>query len=378
MDKIHIINYLIKKNNYKKYLEVGVDNCFTFKQIKIDYKIGVDPNVSSNNIFKKDSDDFFKDNIEKFDIILIDGLHHSDQVYKDIINSLNCLNDYGIIICHDMLPYEEQMQIVPYSGGSWTGDCWKAFVNLRNSRDDLEMFTIDTDHGLAIIKKGSQNITNIDEEINYKNFVKNKKEWMNIHSITDFYKRIGEENILKCLLNHYVEFPNCPEINFCIADFYHSIGQTASAVSYYLRSSERSYNDLLRYEALLKASMCFEAQGCRSASVEGLLQHAVALMPKRPEGYFYLSRFYERTQKWFNSYLIASIGEKVACNSCENLKTDIDYPGFYGITFEKGVSSWHTGLCEESRNIFNYLLNNEPLDLNHKNAVIYNLGKILE
>ena len=103
MDKIHIINYLIKKNNYKKYLEIGIDNAITFKEVKIDYKIGVDPNTSLNDILKKDSDTFFKENTEKFDIILIDGLHHSDQVYKDIVNSLNCLSEEGVIICHDML-----------------------------------------------------------------------------------------------------------------------------------------------------------------------------------------------------------------------------------------------------------------------------------
>ena len=50
MYKIHIINYLIKKNNYKKYLEIGIDNAITFKEVKIDYKIGVDPNTSLSDI----------------------------------------------------------------------------------------------------------------------------------------------------------------------------------------------------------------------------------------------------------------------------------------------------------------------------------------
>ena len=378
MDKIHIINYFIKKNNYKKYLEIGIDNAVTFKEVNIDCKIGVDPNTSLDGIVKKDSDTFFKENIEKFDIILIDGLHHSDQVYKDVVNSLNCLSKEGIIICHDMLPYDEKMQMIPYSGGVWTGDCWKAFVNLRRDRNDLEMITIDMDHGLAVIKKGSQNTIDINVEINYENFIKNKKDWMNVHSITDFYKTMGEQDVLKCLLNHYIEFPNCPEINFCIGYYYHNIGQMASAISYYLRCAERAYDSLLSYECLLKASMCFESQGCRNNSVEGMLQHSVALMPKRPEGYFYLSRFYERTQRWFNAYLISSIGEKVSSDNCIKLKTDIDYPGFYGIIFEKAISSWHTGLCEESKNIFNYLLSNEPLDSIHRQAVIYNLEKISE
>ena len=48
MDKIHIINYLIKKNNYKKYLEIGIDNAITFKEVKIDYKITDDVFRSSD------------------------------------------------------------------------------------------------------------------------------------------------------------------------------------------------------------------------------------------------------------------------------------------------------------------------------------------
>jgi hypothetical protein len=158
--------------------------------------------------------------------------------------------------------------------------------------------------------------------------------------------------------------------------YYHSIEQTASAVSFYLRAAERTYDDLVRYECLLRAGMCFDSQGSRNNSVEGMLQHAVALMPHRPEGYFYLSRFYERAEKWFNSYLIASIGDKVANRVPTPLKTDLDYPGFYGVIFERAVSAWWCGLCEESRNIFRYLLENEPVDDIHKQAILNNLNRI--
>ena len=164
-----------------------------------------------------------------------------------------------------------------------------------------------------------------------------------------------QKNKLDVLLKKYIENSDCSEANFNIAVFYNQIGQTASAISYYLRAAERATEDLLKYESLIKASICFDSQGCRNNSVEGMLKHCVALMPKRPEGYFYLSRFYERSFRWFDSYLIASIGEKVSCRNPSKLRTELDYPGFYGIIFEKAVSSWHTGLCEESRDYFKYL-----------------------
>jgi hypothetical protein len=189
-------------------------------------------------------------------------------------------------------------------------------------------------------------------------------------------EKIIEKDTLRSLLYKYIESPDCPDINFNIAVYYHSIGQTASAISYYLRAAERATENILMYEALIKASICFDSQGCRNNSVEGMLKHCVALMPERPEGYFYLSRFYERSFKWFDSYLIASIGEKVSCKNPSKLRTEIDYPGFYGIIFEKAVSSWHTGLCEESRDYFRYLSIYEPLNALHKNSVIYNLKNL--
>ena len=45
-DKIHrldVIQNLIKKYNFKKYLEIGCDQNEVFSQVKIENKIGVDP-----------------------------------------------------------------------------------------------------------------------------------------------------------------------------------------------------------------------------------------------------------------------------------------------------------------------------------------------
>ena len=107
MSKVYVINYLAKKINAKKYLEIGIDQRATFDNVDIPFKVGVDPYVESPGIIQQTSDDFFMSNNEKFDLIFIDGLHHVDQVYRDIINSLACLNPDGIIICHDMLPTSE-------------------------------------------------------------------------------------------------------------------------------------------------------------------------------------------------------------------------------------------------------------------------------
>ena len=145
-----LIQYLISKNKYSDYLEIGCDQDQLFSKIKIENKIGVDP-YSGGNV-RKTSDDFFKDNKEKFDIVFIDGLHTYNQVKKDILNSLDCLKEGGIVLVHDCMPDSLSKQAVPRYRMIWNGDVWKAIVDLRQ-REDLEIFTCEMDQGIGVIKK---------------------------------------------------------------------------------------------------------------------------------------------------------------------------------------------------------------------------------
>lgn len=111
MTRTQIINNFIEKYNYKNYLEIGVQAGVNFRKVKCKRKVGVDPDKKSAATIKKTSDDFFKDNQEKFDIIFIDGLHLQEQVIRDCINALKFLNEGGTIIWHDCLPTTEKMQV---------------------------------------------------------------------------------------------------------------------------------------------------------------------------------------------------------------------------------------------------------------------------
>lgn len=192
-------------------------------------------------------------------------------------------------------------------------------------------------------------------------------------AIINYDKSLFNQQEYYPLLHSYVDNPDNAEICFNLGYYYHSIGQTASAVGFYLRTAERSDDTLLQYEALIQASMCFDSQGCRNHTVEGILQHAVALEPNRPEGYYFLSRFYEKTEQWFDSYLIASIGLKVEEPGIP-LRRNTDYPGNYGNLFQKAVSAYWVGLSEESSNIFKDLVGNYNLDKGHHSACIKNLN----
>ena len=182
-----LIEYLIKKNNYKNYLEIGCDKNQLFSKVNINNKIGVDP-VSGGNV-RKTSDDFFKENKSSFDIVFIDGLHTYEQVKKDILNSVNCLLDEGIILVHDCMPDSLGKQAVPRYKMQWNGDVWKAIVDLRQ-QENLEIYTCEIDKGIGIItKKKNTSILKLDKPINklkFKDYFNNYEEYMRVISLEKF------------------------------------------------------------------------------------------------------------------------------------------------------------------------------------------------
>lgn len=193
MQRYDIINTLIHKYNYKSYLEIGCQGDVCFNKIICETKVGVDPEKGGTLCLT--SDDYFNTYVQKFDIIFIDGLHEAKQVSKDILNSLDRLNEGGVILCHDMNPQSEIAQRVPREVKVWNGDCWKAFVYLRQMRSDLDMLVIDTDHGVGVIKKKFNNplintatIQEWTTQITYEEFDKNRKELLNLISVEEFKK----------------------------------------------------------------------------------------------------------------------------------------------------------------------------------------------
>jgi FkbM family methyltransferase len=102
---------------------------------------------------------------------------------------------------------------------------------------------------------------------------------------------------------------------------------------------------------------------------------AIALEPKRPEGYFLLSRLYERVPEYEDAYFIASMGLENADFTVGPLRSRIDYSGVYGLLFEKAVAGWWVGHKEESIEIFR-MLNKLDLDPVHRQAVNNNLRNL--
>jgi hypothetical protein len=201
MNRWDIINELIKKYDYKTYLEIGVQNKLNFNKIVCNIKISVDPDEKALADYVLTSDDYFDKYKQKFDCIFIDGLHHNEQMYKDIVNSLSILSENGTIVIHDCNPKEEIHQIVPRVSKVWNGDVWKAWVKFRleNSKKEgkdvdyyYTNFVVDTDYGCSVIRKEkscfSRDIAlgTINQEMNWGTLKEGRQILLNLITVKEF------------------------------------------------------------------------------------------------------------------------------------------------------------------------------------------------
>ena len=178
VSRTYIINKLISDNNLHSYLEIGVSNPYAnFLHINCNKKVSVDPCIqceyfSAESIesfkpfinYQVTSDEFFKNNSEKFDIIFIDGDHSFNQSLKDLNNALNAINVGGFVVLHDSMPKNyEQTQIINFHNKlPYNGEVWKTiFCAINSMGQDLIIGTFTYDYGVTVIKKLSDKITEI-------------------------------------------------------------------------------------------------------------------------------------------------------------------------------------------------------------------------
>jgi len=188
-----IINYLIGKYKLVNYLEIGVFKGENIREIKAFHKDGVDPGAEGYTPpevnYPMTSDDFFeliKGHDIKYDIVFIDGLHHADQVEKDIKNALNHVVHNGFILMHDCNPVSYEAQLIPRQTIAWNGDTWKAFVDFKSNNSTYECCVVDTDFGVGVIRNNG-NEYKIENKINDWNyFDSNRKQLLNLVTWDEF------------------------------------------------------------------------------------------------------------------------------------------------------------------------------------------------
>jgi hypothetical protein len=192
--RYHVINYLISKYGLSNYLEIGVLKGDNIRKVNAPNKDGVDPgaerHIAPEVNYKMTSDDFFdsikNDDQKIYDIIFIDGLHHADQVRKDIYNAVRHLTPGGFILMHDCNPISYESQLVPRKTIVWNGDPWKAFVEFKGMHPNIQCCVVDCDYGVGVIR--------IHHHLKKQNFLvpewnefdQNRKHYLNLVTWDEF------------------------------------------------------------------------------------------------------------------------------------------------------------------------------------------------
>ena len=161
------------------YLEIGVDAGTTFHAINAARKVAVDPKFwfdinqkkseygdGSCDYYEMKSDDYFSSvnkMSEKFDVIFIDGLHTFDQTLRDLLNSVICLKNNGIIIVDDVFPTSYLSSLpdldlmLRYNASvnspdmTWMGDVYRLVLFVEQYLPLFSYATVSENHGQMIM-----------------------------------------------------------------------------------------------------------------------------------------------------------------------------------------------------------------------------------
>jgi GR25 family glycosyltransferase involved in LPS biosynthesis len=217
------------------------------------------------------------------------------------------------------------------------------------------------------VKNGQKNNHKIAHDIVLNMWKSRKKVLKEIEEIKNNIK--VEKTELEKLLELYSLDTENPEHNFNLGVWYENQGHTAPALSYFLRCAERGLESDpdLSYEALIRGSSCYFKQGTRDGSGRGMLWQAQMFLPKRPEAYYLLARYASKNEWWQDTYSTTQLALMVCDFDLSPLRTDVDYPGKYGILYEKSVSAWWWGKEKETRNLLQEIKNHYHDQIKNKN-----------
>jgi hypothetical protein len=222
VDRIRVLQACLEKVRNRTYLEIGVSKGSCFSKIRASTKYAVDPQFNiperrrresekladKTSYFELTSDEFFAANralleSSRIGVALVDGLHTYRQSLQDVLNILPYLDDDGFIVMHDCRPlfasmarpaanHEEFMRTGKWWEIAWMGDVWKAVVELRSTRSDLQVAVLDCDCGVGIIRRGKpDDMLTFDREtiaaMSYQDLVRDRQHLLNLRKPDYFW-----------------------------------------------------------------------------------------------------------------------------------------------------------------------------------------------
>ena len=175
----------------------------------------------------------------------------------------------------------------------------------------------------------------------------------------------------------YALDPENAQNNFNLAKWYYDQGHYAPAFTFFLRCADRTDDDLLGYESLILAFHCSDISGGRNHTSQTLLEHAICLLPERPEAHYFVCKMYEKYGDHHHvSYRTAHLALKICDFDLPPLPVDVGYPGKYAFIFQKAYMGYNWGKGTECRLLYRDLIENYDMNDDYIKSVEDNLNTI--
>lgn len=174
MDRYEFLTELHKIVKPRRYLEIGVQTGASLTLAReAETAVGVDPdmgNLSHDCTFatlvETTSDEFFAaepdftgpDGESWLDLVFIDGLHHAEQVWRDLYNAATVAHPDTVYVLDDVLPRNQVEASRDMCPGDWTGDVWKVYAGLSNMGGVTLKLLVDTFPTGVLVIKGDLNV----------------------------------------------------------------------------------------------------------------------------------------------------------------------------------------------------------------------------
>lgn len=146
------------------YLEIGVDRGDSMAVVRPRTRaLGVDPVTRADRVLPPNatvvettSDAFFASGMPDtaIDLAFIDGLHHHEQVLRDLAGIEAHLAPGGVVVIDDVIPLDAATATRERTTAFWTGDVYKAVIVLARARRDLRLRVVPCrPAGLAVLDR---------------------------------------------------------------------------------------------------------------------------------------------------------------------------------------------------------------------------------
>ena len=216
MQKYEIVNALVARYGYLNYLEICTPiTGHRFSRIdrrslqcchRLMYRCTPDFQDGLEVTYRNESEHIGRmpDAATPYDIIFVDPFHTFECSIRDLHLAFETVRPGGTIVVHDCCPAKKEMCQPTFQPGGWCGVTYRAYIEFVLCQQDLAYYTVDTDYGCGVIKKGNAHqadpetrrklwelwsLRKLNDPEMFEFFVQHRRELLSLISVRDFLAR---------------------------------------------------------------------------------------------------------------------------------------------------------------------------------------------